>query len=82
MTLRLRLHCPHCGVRAIEEFVHGELPEIPATLADINARDLDKAFMHTNADGVVTERWFHTAGCRRWFTVTRDTRTNDVDTPS
>jgi len=24
------------------------------------------------------ERWFHFAGCRRWLTVERDTRTNVV----
>ena len=78
MTMRLRLRCPQGGVRTIEEFAHGELAEIPDNLTDANARDLDKAFMHTNANGVVTERWFHTAGCRRWFTVSRDTRTNDV----
>jgi len=23
---------------------------------------------------VITERWFHTFGCRRWLTLERDTR--------
>lgn len=77
--LRLRLPCPHCGVRAVEEFVYGEIPTPPADLVDPDARDVDRAFMHSNIDGVVTERWFHASGCRRWFTVTRNTRTNDID---
>ena len=79
---RLRITCPHCGVRAVEEFVYGEMPAPPGTLTDPDARDLDRAFMHTNTEGVVTERWFHTAGCRRWLTVQRDTRTNVIDPAS
>jgi sarcosine oxidase subunit delta len=79
---RLRITCPHCGVRAVEEFVYGEMPAPPGNLTDPDARDLDRAFMHTNTEGVVTERWFHTAGCRRWLTVQRDTRTNVIDPAS
>jgi heterotetrameric sarcosine oxidase delta subunit len=75
---RLRIRCPHCGVRAVEEFIFGEIPATPDSLTDPDARDIDRAFMHTNTEGVVTERWFHSAGCRRWLTVQRDTRTNDI----
>lgn len=75
---RLRIRCPHCGVRAVEEFLYGEIPMTPDSLTDADARDVDRAFMHTNAEGVVTERWFHAAGCRRWMTVQRDTRTNEM----
>ena len=76
--LRLRLPCPHCGVRAIEEFMYGEIPTPPESLENADARDVDRAYMHTNTEGPVTERWFHTAGCRRWFTIQRDTRTNET----
>lgn len=75
---RLRILCPHCGVRAVEEFLYGEIPATPDALTDPDARDVDRAFMHTNVEGPVTERWFHTAGCRRWITVQRDTRTNKI----
>jgi heterotetrameric sarcosine oxidase delta subunit len=74
----LFLTCPHCGRRSIEEFRYGEIPIVPDTLTDPAARDLDRAFMRTNTEGVVTERWFHEYGCRRWFTVRRDTRANEV----
>lgn len=77
-STRLRIPCPHCGVRAVEEFVYGEIPSPPAHLADADARDVDRAFMHTNTEGVVTERWFHAMGCRRWLTITRDTRNNEI----
>lgn len=62
----------------MEEFIYGEIPATPDTVTDPDARDVDRAFMHTNMEGPVTERWFHTAGCRRWFTVQRDTRTNEM----
>jgi heterotetrameric sarcosine oxidase delta subunit len=26
----------------------------------------------------MTERWVHTAGCRRWFTLVRDTVTHTI----
>jgi sarcosine oxidase, subunit delta len=74
----LRLPCPHCGERSVVEFRYGEIPTVPEDLTDPAARDLDRAFMQTNTEGVVTERWFHETGCRRWMTVRRDTRTDQV----
>ena len=40
MSMRLRIPCPHCGIRAVEEFVYGELPDVPAALTDHLAREL------------------------------------------
>ena len=68
--------CPHCGSRPLEEFVHAEVPNVAAELEDAVERDLDRAFMRDNVEGVATERWFHALGCRRWVTVKRDTRTD------
>jgi sarcosine oxidase subunit delta len=76
--LRSSIPCAHCGVRPIEEFVYGEVPSAPESLADADARDIDRGFMHDNAEGAVVERWFHAFGCRRWVTVRRDTRTNEI----
>lgn len=74
----LRLTCPNCGERSVVEFRYGEIPTVPEGLTDPEARNLDRAFMRTNTEGIVTERWFHEAGCRRWMTVRRDTRTDEV----
>jgi heterotetrameric sarcosine oxidase delta subunit len=78
MVLRRRLLCPHCGVRDLDEFLYGEIPVTPASITDAEARDVDRAFMHENAEGLVAERWFHAFGCRRWVSVKRDTRTNEM----
>ncbi len=77
-NLRLRIPCPHCGVRAVEEFIYGEIPDASDAIVDPDARDVDRAFMHGNAEGAVTERWFHALGCRRWLTLTRETRNNQI----
>jgi sarcosine oxidase subunit alpha/sarcosine oxidase subunit delta len=62
----------------VTEFRYGEVLIVPEELADPWARDLDRAFMHANLEGVVTERWFHEGGCRRWMTIRRDTATDQV----
>lgn len=79
--MSLRIDCPHCGRRPLEEFLHGEILEVPESITDPDERDLDRAFMHDNPEGPVTERWFHAAGCRRWLTLRRDTRTDEILAP-
>lgn len=76
--MSIRIPCPHCGPRPIEEFVYGEIPAVPEAMTGRDARDLDRAFMHQNLEGPVTERWFHAQGCRRWLTLRRDTRNDQV----
>ncbi len=75
----LWLRCPSCGLRPVEEFTFGGEPRVPdATIVDLVARDVDYAWMYDNPDGPTIERWFHHAGCRRWLTAGRDTRTDTV----
>ncbi len=76
--MSLEIDCRQCGRRPVAEFMFGEIPRVPDELTDPDERDLDRAFMHENAEGPVTERWFHAFGCRRWTTVERDTRTDEV----
>jgi len=72
------IDCPWCGPREETEFHYGgeagvAYPADPAALSDAEwARYL---FFRANPKGAHTERWSHSAGCRRWFTATRDTVT-------
>lgn len=66
----LRLDCPHCGARPLEEWVYGSTTDTHRT---ISGRDMDHSFMVGNVEGVTEEGWFHAGGCRRWQTITRDT---------
>lgn len=73
--------CPWCGPRNEIEFHYGgqadvSYPADPHALSDVDwARFL---FYRANPKGVLTERWNHQAGCRRWFAVRRDTTTNEI----
>ena len=71
--MSLRIACAHCGTRAVEEYVYGEVFDMPASINDAAAWDIDRGFMHNNPEGPVREAWFHLYGCRRWVYLTRDT---------
>jgi sarcosine oxidase subunit delta len=71
--------CPRCGRRPLDEFTFGgERRPTPDWLTDPDDRDYDEVWIFENPAGPTTERWFHTAGCRRWLTVRRDTTTDHV----
>lgn len=79
----LLIPCPWCGDRDEVEFGYGgqadvERPADPGALED--AAWTDYLFVRDNPRGWFRERWVHSAGCRRWFTVTRNTLTNEVRT--
>lgn len=74
----MKIPCPHCGERPITEFIYGEIPNVPETITDADVRDIDRAFMYNNPEGLQTERWFHAYGCRRWLTIQRDTRDDSI----
>jgi heterotetrameric sarcosine oxidase delta subunit len=76
--MSLIIPCPHCGPRSVEEFLYGEIPTVPDSVTEPDDRDLDRGFMRNNPEGPNIERWFHLFGCRRWLTLRRDTRTDEV----
>ena len=72
----LLIDCPWCGTRDEQEFTcggeaHIVRPTDPDALSD--AEWADYLFMRKNTKGRHLEQWCHTAGCRRWFNVARDT---------
>lgn len=76
--MSIQITCPHCGKRPLEEYVYGEIPEVPDTITDPDEWDIDRAFMLNNPEGVQREAWFHLYGCRRWVYLKRNTVTNEV----
>jgi sarcosine oxidase subunit delta len=74
----LSIPCPHCGERDETEFRYGgqagvAYPADPASLPDDEWAEY--VFMRDNPKGWFEERWYHVAGCRRWFNLTRHTVT-------
>ena len=77
----LSIHCPHCGPRDQGEFGYGGEAHIvrplePDELSD--AEWADYLFMRTNTKGAFREQWCHSAGCRQWFNVVRDTVSYEI----
>lgn len=77
----LLIPCPWCGPREEAEFSYGGeahivRPQDPAALTDEEWADY--LFMRKNSRGSHEEQWCHSAGCRRWFLVVRDTVTYKV----
>lgn len=75
--MSLRITCPTCGERGVEEFVFGEVFDVPTSITDADARDVDRGYFHNNPEGETREAWFHLYGCRRWIYLHRNTRTDE-----
>ena len=77
----LQIACPWCGPRDEIEFhcggeAHVVYPADPVALTD--AEWAHYVFVRTNPKGPHAERWYHAAGCSRWFNVVRDTVTHEM----
>ncbi|MFT5482630.1 MAG: sarcosine oxidase subunit delta [Halieaceae bacterium] len=72
-----KIHCPYCCEdREEDEFspageAHIERPLDPESASDESWGDY--LFFRKNTRGLHHEMWYHVAGCRRYFNVTRDT---------
>ena len=54
------------------------LRELQIANPHTDAQWADYVFARTNPKGRHAERWSHSAGCRRWFNVVRDTVTHEI----
>ncbi len=78
------LLCPHCGDRDHAEFTYRREATPPPTPEDGESAWFDYVYLRRNEKGLHRELWQHTAGCRAYFVVVRDTATNLMvvaDTP-
>lgn len=77
----MTLHCPYCGPRYVTEFTYGgdagvARPDDPSRLDD--RQWTSYVYFRDNPCGFHDELWQHSAGCRRWIAVRRNTLTHDV----
>lgn len=77
----MRIPCPYCGLRDSHEFAYlgDAAPKRPDAAAP-DAADAfhDYVYLRDNPAGAMKELWYHSAGCRRWLVVERDTRTHAI----
>ena len=77
----LLIPCPYCGPRDYTEFTYGgdanvRRPADPDALTD--EQWAQYVYLRDNPRGLHDELWQHSAGCRRWIAVRRNTYTHDV----
>ncbi|MDF1758388.1 MAG: sarcosine oxidase subunit delta [Legionellaceae bacterium] len=77
----LKINCPHCGIRNETEFSYGGEADIyrpndPYSISD--EKWAEYVFFKSNNMGSLKELWNHTNGCRKWFSVIRNTLTNEI----
>jgi len=73
----MQITCPWCGLRNATEFRQlGEKPPRPE-VADTDMQEWHEyLYTRNNTWGEAKEQWFHSAGCRQFFTLYRDTVAN------
>ena len=75
------IRCPWCGPRDAGEFAYqGEARPRPDPAAATPLQWRDYLYFPANPRGEVAETWYHRMGCRRYFTIERDTATNESRT--
>ncbi|MEJ7795601.1 MAG: sarcosine oxidase subunit delta [Nocardioides sp.] len=75
----MQIPCPVCGPRHADEFRYvGELAARPDPAATTPTEWRDYLYLRRNRAGWTMERWYHRAGCRRYFVVERDTVTHEI----
>lgn len=77
----MRINCPWCGPRPLEEFHYGgdatlKRPSHPETAEE--SEWVDYVYLRENPAGLHVEYWQHVGGCRSWLIVERDTRTHRI----
>jgi sarcosine oxidase subunit delta len=77
----LLIPCPWCGPRDVTEYRYGGQAGV-AMPADGPRQDdaawAEWVFIRANPKGPLDERWYHAHGCRRWFSLRRDTATDQI----
>ena len=75
----LTICCPHCGPRGQNEFTYGGDASLPRPSTEASSDEwFAYVYARRNPKGPHEEFWQHSAGCRAWLKVTRDTSTHDI----
>jgi sarcosine oxidase subunit delta len=73
----MRIACPFCGERGIEEFSYFADASLTRPDADADAF-VEYVYFRSNLAGAHRELWYHASACRQFLRVERDTRTHDI----
>lgn len=75
----MQIPCPWCGPRNATEFRHqGEAKKRPEVASASPEEWRRYLYFRVNPCGWVDESWYHSAGCRRYFPLRRNTLSNEI----
>jgi sarcosine oxidase subunit delta len=77
----MRIACPHCGERSLDEFLYsGDATVKRPDFASPNAPEEYASYVYerSNPPGMHRELWYHAAGCHAWLVVTRGIATHVI----
>ncbi len=77
----MRITCPHCGERGVEEFTYTQDAERtrPNDGGAVPTKEWeDYVYLRDNLKGPRKEYWYHGAGCHAWLVVERDVSTHEI----
>jgi heterotetrameric sarcosine oxidase delta subunit len=75
----MRIACPFCGERGIEEFSYFADASVSRPKADAAAEAFTEyVYFRTNIAGAHREIWYHASACRQFLRVERDTRSHQI----
>jgi heterotetrameric sarcosine oxidase delta subunit len=77
----MRIKCPYCGSRDAGEFSYlgdATLKRPADGEHDIDGAMFDYVYLRDNPADQHREHWYHSAGCRSWLVVERDTRNHVI----
>jgi heterotetrameric sarcosine oxidase delta subunit len=78
----LLVPCPHCGPRNAADLRYvGEARTRPDPATATPAEWRAYLYIEKNPAGWLRENWYCRFGCRRYFTVERNTETNEFRNP-
>ena len=73
--------CPHCGTRPVEEFTFNgdaSVKRPASTYPSTMEQWFNYVYLRDNPKGRYDEYVHHSAGCRAWLVVSRNTETHEV----
>jgi len=77
----MRIPCPHCGLRDVQEFIYlGDAGQKrPYGMQTSEVAMVDYVYLRDNPRGAHDELWYHGASCHAWLVVRRNTLTHAIE---
>lgn len=75
----MRIDCPLCGVRPLEEFTYRGDATLVRPGEEAPREDwIDYVYLRDNPKGLHREHWRHSGGCGSWLEIERNTVSHEI----